>query len=77
MKARTGEANMWHWLFELAYNHELGGALLESGTWTSARLSATCVFAVIVAPMLGVSIEKSTFCSCKSDVEEVYRCPRR
>ena len=57
-----GEANVWHWLFELAYHHEFGGALLESWVWTSAaRLSASCMFAVMVAPMPRASVEKFTF----------------
>ena len=28
--ASPGEASMWLWLFELAYHHESGGALLDS-----------------------------------------------
>ena len=62
---------MWHRLFELAYHCELGGELLEIGRWTSAaRLSATCMCAVVVAPMTRVSIEKFTFLVCNSDVEK-------
>ena len=57
-----GEANMWHWLFELANHYELRGALLEILEWTSAaRQSATCMCAVMVAPMPKVSVEKFTF----------------
>ena len=29
---------MWHWLFELSYLHELGGALVESWEWNVPNL---------------------------------------
>ena len=56
-----GEGNMWHLLFELAYRHESGGQLLEGWNRTSAaQLSATCVSAIMVAPMPRASVEKFT-----------------
>ena len=33
-----GEANMWHWLFELAYHFEFGGASFESYLPPFARI---------------------------------------
>ena len=58
-----GEAYMWLWVFELVYHHEMGGTLLDSWRWASAaRLSATCIFAVMVAP----SVEKFTFVTARA-----------
>eukprot|EP00450_Noctiluca_scintillans_P001854 CAMPEP_0194494136 /NCGR_PEP_ID=MMETSP0253-20130528/12134_1 /TAXON_ID=2966 /ORGANISM="Noctiluca scintillans" /LENGTH=78 /DNA_ID=CAMNT_0039335207 /DNA_START=45 /DNA_END=281 /DNA_ORIENTATION=+ len=54
-----GEENQWCPLLDLSYHHCVGPVLLQSlGTAGAVRVSGTCMFAILIAPVVRDSITK-------------------